>query len=194
MTPQPTPEGSQKPGRDADVAAAVRAGGTLRAVGQRFGITHERVRQLVDRLDPDITDEETGAVVSPGAIAAGMTVRAERQLAQGRRRQDRPTYTKTCPICGEKFTTTNARRVTNSPECAEEWLRKGRNAGPERMAVRQDHNARSILRNPSGYSPVKVRWAMAHLERRGMLVTVDDMGRAGRAYLEAHPEAKPRAS
>jgi hypothetical protein len=136
--------------RDRQVVAAVRGGDSLRTVGRRFGISHERVRQIVERDDP-------------GAIPAGLAARA----AAAPTPDPEPTFTKVCPVCSRTFTTTDERRVTDRSDCAELWQAGYRFSSPERMAQHQDNVARTYLRQPDKYGATKVRWAVRHLQARG---------------------------
>lgn len=148
MTPTPTSE------RNTKMVSAVRSGQSLRAVGKANVITHERVRQIVQALDPE-------------AIAAGMRVRAEadheRQTAALP-----PLLEKVCPVCEQAFTTTDARRITDSSSCAQLWAKGFRFTTPQGRADHLARVATSFLRKPDKYGEVRVRWAERHLTEAGI--------------------------
>lgn len=144
--------------RDRRIVEAVRAGATLREAGERFGISYERVRQIVKRIDP-------------AAIIEGQRVRLQAAL-DGRRAEKRtpsgkPLLHRVCKVCGAPYTTTNPRSVTDTPECARKWTAGGyRYHDPENRARQHLVQARANLRNPNA-KPAHVRWALKVLERAG---------------------------
>lgn len=156
--------------RNAMMVEEVRQGNTLATVGERHGVTRERVRQIVAALDPK-------------AIAAGQRARAK----AAPRPEPRKRHRRTCPVCGAKFTTTDARRRTDSAECAEEWGPGGaRRRSTDGMASHQDNVSATVLRRPDKYGVVKVRWAMNHRKARGLEGTFPELMDAGRLYLDDH--------
>jgi hypothetical protein len=139
--------------RNTQMVQAVRAGDSLRVVGRRFGISHERVRQIVSEMDAE-------------AIGAGMRVRADaaQEAAQGNQPE---LLSRTCEVCGKPFTTTDPRRVTDTSDCADLWAKGYRFVPGDRNEVRRDNVARSFVRRPEHYGPVKTRWAVKRLQARG---------------------------
>lgn len=139
--------------RNAKLAAAVRSGDSLRVVGGRFGISHERVRQLVSKIDPE-------------AIPAGMRVRAE----EAKRLQDErlpELEERVCVVCGVEFKTADRRRITCSSDHAQMWASGLRFTEPSRQAAHKVHVATSYLRRPDHYGEVRVRWAEKYLTDNG---------------------------
>lgn len=146
---------------------AVRAGATLREVGEQFGLSHEWVRKLVKRTDPK-------------ALIEGQKARLAAKISErDRAPAGKPLIERECGVCGTPFVTTNPRRVTCSSRCAHLWANTGiRFQSPERKRRRDLVQARANLRNPNS-SRAHIRWAIGVLERAGEPLPDEYLARIG---------------
>lgn len=137
---QPLPHLSQNPDRDREIARLAAEGlETLEAIGAKFGMSRERIRQIVNREGVFISD-----------------VRARR--AEARIAEDEALRQAVCRVCRRPF-----RRVGNTSTCSADCARLrviGRHyLEPEKAAQGMVNQATTILRRPEKYKAASVRWA-----------------------------------
>ena len=125
-------------------------GATLRDIGKQFGISHERVRQLFEKTDPEFSgrvailrQEQRNEAKRQRAAA----VEAERNRPKG-----------TCRICDGDILRPNSKYAC-STECQQVWNRIKLHIDPE---LRRKHilaEANVILKDPNNYNDAQVNWA-----------------------------------
>lgn len=128
--------------RNQRIVADYRAGMTLQAISEREGISRERVRQIIARLDPD-------------AVASARAAR--------RKTEEKPIRPAgSCAVCGKPLP--GNRRKTCSPDCSEFW-RKYRRQLDRREGERHNvSQAKAILKHPEKYNEYRIAWARRVLE------------------------------
>lgn len=157
------------------------AGSTLQEIASRYGITRQAVH---NRLRPITTPLERARARRAG-VARRLLARREREAARHRALVEaavaREHY---CPVCFAPVL--RPARTTCSDPCAEDWA-AGRYRLSEEWRLRQRiHQARTILRNPSAYQPVRV----AHARR----VLSDDPPPPNRTFAVAGSRASEIAA
>jgi hypothetical protein len=137
-------QGPADPARDVEILRLYRDKGlTLEQVGGRYGLTRERVRQIVARLDPQAKATRTRILAEH---------ERDRRLAEAH----------PCRVCG-KPVLRGRRAQTCSPKCAEDWRVVRYQLDPEHHRRFRQVQARSILRNPRKHPPGQLSWARAIL-------------------------------
>jgi transposase-like protein len=125
-------------------------GATLRQVAQKFGISHERVRQLFENRDPTFT-----AKIATKREQAKIV---ERAVKEQKREAERNRPKGTCRICGDPIYRPRA-KYTCSPEHQQIWNKIKLHIDP---VIRHDHiiaEAKVIKANESKYTKSQVKWA-----------------------------------
>lgn len=145
--------GPTNPGRDREILRLYRDEGlTLREVGNRYGLSHERIRQIATAQDP-------------GAKETRRRLKAAKRAEQRRRELDRRLAdAEPCRICG-KPVLRGRNRLTCSPSCADSWRVVRYQLDPEFHKRFRRTQARWILRNPRKHAPGQVSWARSVLTR-----------------------------
>lgn len=171
-------EGTEE--RDRQIVKLVREGElNYRQIGARFNVSHARVGQIVAALDPDASE-------------VGARARAERAKAARPApvKRERPTTTRTCPVCDRQFKTADPRRRTCSgilptPDgspwaggetCASIWHQRGYSLRTEEYLRRQGATARFYLKDPARWGKVKADWAARFLAEHPEFATVEPRG------------------
>ena len=130
-------------------------GMTLQQIGDEYGITRERVRQILTAgLGTNFVS------VARKARERREAERSEKELAK-RRKKARP-----CIVCGGPVLRHASGRyptVTCSTECATEYRTNRYHYAPEIQEIAQ---ARYIIAHPEGQPPSRVAWAKRVIERR----------------------------
>lgn len=125
-------------------------GSTLRQIAEKYGISHERVRQLFEARDPAFT-----AKVAAKREQAKVRERAAKEQE---REKERSRPKGTCRICGEPIYRPRA-KYTCSPEHQQIWNKIKLHIDP---SIRHDHivaEARVIMANEDKYTKSQVNWA-----------------------------------
>jgi hypothetical protein len=125
-------------------------GATLRQVAQKFGISHERVRQLFENRDPTFT-----AKIAAGREEAKILQRAAKEQE---RENERKRPKGVCRICGDPIYRPRA-KYTCSPEHQQIWNKIKLHIDSD---IRRDHivaEAKVIKANESKYTKSQVKWA-----------------------------------
>lgn len=136
---------------DAEMAAAYADGETLGEIGERYGVSRERVRQRIKRYDETFTKDVLEArrtvaadVRRAAAEAAYAAVLAERGVP--------------CVVCGAAFVPSGVRHLTCKSACAETWVRnRHRLEGREAQDRRRLQAAEYVLRYPERHPPSTVK-------------------------------------
>ena len=136
-----------------DVEAMMRLyeqGESLRSIGKQFGLSHERVRQLFEKEDPEFSGRVAimrQEQLNESKRQKAAAIKAERERPKG-----------TCRICAGPITRPNAKYAC-SQECQKTWnlIRFGIDD-----EIRRKHilaAARVILKNPARYKDAQINWA-----------------------------------
>lgn len=192
----PTSVGRGRPRKwwDADeIAEMYRAGVTLSAMGKEFGVTRERIRQiLADHLGKDGMAAAKEQNIAVHAAAA----RATREVAQLAKLLRRIESARPCVVC-KSWVLRGESRSTCSSECARVWVTGGRLQTPEGHHAHRLAVARTILREPTTNRPSKVAWAKRMLSddppppNRRFIVPGSKASRA-RAVVDPRVDLSPR--
>lgn len=125
-------------------------GESLRSIGKQFGLSHERVRQLFEKADPEFS----------GRVAIKrqeqLNERKRQKAAEIQAERDRPKGT--CRICDGPITRPNAKYAC-SEECQDTWNKIRFHIDED---IRRKHilaAARVIMKNPTRYKDAQVNWA-----------------------------------
>jgi hypothetical protein len=125
-------------------------GDTLRTIGESFGISHERVRQLIDSRDPDFIPKINRK------RERDRTRQREREERERQKERARPKGK--CKVCGNPITRQNAKYAC-STEHQQIWNRIKRFLDPTKRDEHLKAAARVILKKPDKYTPAQVKWA-----------------------------------
>ena len=125
-------------------------GETLRSIGKQFNLSHERVRQLFEKEDPEFS----------GRVAIKrQEQRNKAKLEKAKaREQERNRPKGTCRICAGPITRPSAKYAC-SEECQDTWNKIRFHIDDE---IRRKHilaASRVILKNPSQYKDAQINWA-----------------------------------
>jgi hypothetical protein len=134
------------PDRDAEIVRRLSEGETLQTVGDRFGISRERVRQIAKAAGLDV----------PTLRAAQKKGRAEKRQAE----RDAATITAVCKVCGKPFGTLDLKRVTCSRDCAVALSRGRRYIDADYYERQRVSSARYVASHPERYSAPRVNYAL----------------------------------
>lgn len=133
--------------RDAQIWRRVNAGETMASIAKDLGLTRERVRQIVNRMDG-----YDGRGLSPTAKLR-QNQRHQRMVQDRRRRAQ----TVRCPTCLCWHTVlVQMNRQTCSPACATAWRQARWLLDPERAEQLRVHKAQANVRYQHRVSPVQV--------------------------------------
>jgi transcriptional regulator with XRE-family HTH domain len=140
----------------AEIIARVRGGDTTREVGDHYGVSGERIRQIVGRVDPR-------------AIPAGAAARAVRRREQeAAATQARLAALGPCRVCLGPMQRVGLgeRTITCSERCADLWRRVRYHLDERQHETHRRIVARSVLARPDHYGPAKVASAQRYLAER----------------------------
>ena len=129
---------------------------TMEELAQANGISRERVRQIIARIDPGL----------PRRVIEQRQVEREERAEAEARREARAAGAH-CVLCGKLVTRRfdypgNDRggfALTCSPECAQDYVVVRDLVDEDRARKRRDYQANTILRNPSAHDETSVTWA-----------------------------------
>jgi len=136
--------------REAEMVRLYAGGETLQYIGEQFGITRERVRQIVHKADKSARDKHLQIVEER---------RLQRKLAK------QPTvYHLVCRVDDKPFDSTNPHKPTCSVECSRVWRLSRRLLDPFRAECQRISIARNQLRHPEQVPAHQLKVARAIVE------------------------------
>lgn len=124
--------------RNQKMLAAYISGNTLRAIGQDFGLTRERVRQIVSRMDPTAKEQHDAA-------RAALRPRVEVEEVEV-----------TCVVCGTIFMSRSRGRICCSKKCSDAWCFSKSMLDPFRAECLRIQLVLSVLRHPERHNKWRV--------------------------------------
>jgi len=170
--------------RNCAIIEARKRGETLQAIGDRFCMTRERIRQIV-LLKASLSDMEEVYLVKARAIIAA---RERRACSYAAKKQARLDALPNCRICGGRPKTLRGKVRTGvvsrtcSPACSRVWTRNRLNYSADLRIRQRLCMAKGILRVPAKHSPSRVRWAKKAVKCGGQYLTDKVGGFGGRKY------------
>lgn len=138
--------------RNKAIVAAYRGGQSLREVAKRFGVTGQRVHQIINALPQEEIDQlwKDRQQTEEDRKNAELWAKVEERVAQAT----------VCPVC-QGWNLRGPKRKTCSPECAKVWSSGGARfildeTEYERRRLAQ---AKSILRHYEDKTKTQIAWA-----------------------------------
>jgi len=155
--------------RDTELVAAYRNGATVTELATLYGITSQRVSQIIHKTDPTAIPEMT-------------RVRIERrkQKRQEQHRDQLRERTKQCRVCGEWFLSGKTRRRECSEECQRAYKLGRRYFDPEQYERHRQHQGIDTTKPP------RARWFSPES------AVVQALQAVGRTDLLPTPAPRPR--
>jgi lambda repressor-like predicted transcriptional regulator len=133
-------------------------GGTsLRALGRRYGLSGERVRQVLEQAYPGIGEKANAARMERSAA-----LKASRAAEQESRRIEAEKHAPPCAVCLRTNIRAvhDSRVITCSPGCAEAWRILRYYLDEDYAEIHRKNMADWILRQPEGaVNPTQIRYA-----------------------------------
>jgi hypothetical protein len=135
------------PERDAEIARLIVAGDTLQAIGAKFALTREAVRQIGLKQGVDFAE-----------------LRAEQNAARDRRRAEAEAAAEasrwsTCLVCRRPFRRSRQQTICGSDDCKLILSQGRRYLDAEHFEKQRRAIAGGVLKHPERHTPAQVRYA-----------------------------------